>query len=87
MEGSCTVSGPQLDKVVQLLLRPDSVALHERHIAAIYKMCRINASGVPVRDLHQASQVVEITLQMISRGQVHFAAPLCQLIRYRPMTT
>eukprot|EP00775_Hariotina_reticulata_P004678 gene4678-4931_t len=81
MEDPCVMSGPQLDKVLQLLLRPDSEALHERHIAAIHKLCRINASGVSVTDLQQVSQVVNITLQMISRGHAQFVAPLCQLIR------
>eukprot|EP00879_Flechtneria_rotunda_P015714 GHRR01016436.1.p1 GENE.GHRR01016436.1~~GHRR01016436.1.p1 ORF type:complete len:560 (+),score=213.16 GHRR01016436.1:608-2287(+) len=75
------MASSDLDKVVKLLLTQQIPELQERHLAAIDNLCKNNAAGFTVRDLPRVAQILQITLQLISKGATQFVGPICSLIR------
>jgi hypothetical protein len=72
----------ELDKTVRLFLsQHGEEQLHGRHIAAIHTLCNRNVAGFALRDLPAVSQLLEVTLQLISSGAAQFVDPACSLVR------
>jgi hypothetical protein len=72
----------ELDKTVRLFLSQHAEEqLHGRHVAAIFTLCKHNSAGFALRDLPAVTQVLEVTLQLISSGAAQFVNPACSLVR------
>jgi hypothetical protein len=69
-----------LDKVILLFEQPNSRDLHERHVAAIGRLCKTNSMGFAIRDLPKVQQILELSLALLKRGIGGFLEPLCELI-------
>ncbi|GLI68965.1 hypothetical protein VaNZ11_013493 [Volvox africanus] len=69
-----------LDKVIALFTGPNSADLHERHVAAINRLCRSNPNGFAIRDLPKVQQVLELSVALLRRGIALFLEPLCDLV-------
>ncbi len=72
---------PDVDKIVKLFEGPNSQDLHERHVAAIERLCKSSAGGFAIRDLPKIQQVLEVTFRLIQQGLLQFVEPVHQLIR------
>lgn len=70
-----------LEKLISLFEGPNSADLYERHVAAVQKLCRSNASGFAIRDLRKVQQVLELSLALLKRGQDCFLEAVCELVR------
>ncbi|EFJ42961.1 hypothetical protein VOLCADRAFT_96890 [Volvox carteri f. nagariensis] len=75
-------NGPavDLDKVIALFTGPNSADLHERHVAAINRLCRSNQNGFTIRDLPKVQQVLELSVALLKRGIGLFLEPVCELV-------
>jgi hypothetical protein len=68
---------------VKLLLDPKASDLHERHAAAIARLCRRAAgSGFAIADLPRVQLILDTTLPLLLSGtRPSLAAPLCDTVR------
>jgi hypothetical protein len=73
--------GAELDNVIKLFTGPNSAALHERHVAAVNRLCKNNVNGFAIRDLPKVQQVLELTLQLLLEGLDLFLLPACEIVR------
>eukprot|EP00899_Mesostigma_viride_P002503 jgi/Mesvir1/12253/Mv00470-RA.2 len=70
------------DKIVALFMNPHATELHQRHIAAVERICRENDDGFPIRDLPYMDKVVSHMLQFVKEGKAEiYAPPLCRMLR------
>lgn len=79
--GASSSSALDLDKLISLFTGPNSSDLYERHSAAIARLCKANASGFTVRDLPKVTQVLELTLKLLSKELGDFLEPVTALVR------
>ncbi|GIL72923.1 hypothetical protein Vretifemale_3064 [Volvox reticuliferus] len=82
METVTATNGPvvDLDKVIALFTGPNSADLHERHVAAINRLCRSNPNGFAIRDLPKVQQVLQLSVALLRRGIALFLDPVCDLV-------
>jgi len=79
--------GPVVDvdyaKLVALLHSPHSASLHDRHAAAIDRVCRVHEAqgGIPLRELDAMERVVRFAYARVSDGHGEaFERTLCALM-------
>ncbi|GFH17977.1 uncharacterized protein HaLaN_14707, partial [Haematococcus lacustris] len=68
-------AAPNLDKVIALLTGRNSQELEARHLAAIDKLCASSKDGFAIRDLPKVQQILEITVQLLLKGNARFLQP------------
>jgi hypothetical protein len=83
-EASAANAAPSIsiDRVVQLLVGPNSDDLALRHTISIKHLCRSNAKGFYVRDLEKLCTVMDITASAIKQGQATFEEPMQLILRH-----
>ncbi|KAL6758369.1 flagellar associated protein [Haematococcus lacustris] len=74
-------AAPNLDKVIALLTGRNSQELEARHLAAIDKLCASSKDGFAIRDLPKVQQILEITVQLLLKGNARFLQPAISLVR------
>lgn len=72
----------QIDKLINLFTGPNSSQLHERHQAAIERLCEGSPNGFAIPDLTKVQQILELTLALLGSGVDGFLEPACMLLRY-----
>ena len=73
----------QIEKIIALFEGAHSSALHERHQAAIARLCYSTGDlGFAISDLPKVQQIFELTLGLLGRGLDGFLEPACSLLRY-----
>ncbi len=71
-----------IEKVLKLFTGANSQQLYDRHMSALDRLCKANASGFAIKDLPQIQQLLELTLGLISvKGMADFVQPAVTLIK------
>lgn len=81
LASTASSSSQDLDKLISLFTGPNSADLYDRHSAAVARLCKASASGFTVRDLPKVTQVLELSLVLLSKQLGDFLQPVTALIR------
>ena len=73
-----------IDKVVQLLVGPNSQDLAVRHTHAISRLCRHSKDGFHIGDLAKLCVIMEVTVSAIKQGQESFEEPMRLILQCVP---
>lgn len=78
--GTATLAAADMDKLIALFTGPNSHDLHDRHVAAILKLCKGNQQGFAIRDLPKVQQILELSVALLRYGNDTFLEPVCELV-------
>ena len=78
--GTATLAAADMDKLIALFNGPNSHDLHDRHVAAILKLCKGNQQGFAIRDLPKVQQILELSVALLRCGNDTFLEPVCELV-------
>ena len=78
--GGGAVPAVAFERAIALMQNKHTQGLHERHVASLRKICRLNAGGFFVHDLSHVAMLLEGAATHMRAGVPEYAAGVCELL-------